>query len=225
VRRLVERAIALVALVAAAPALIVGAAMVRRASRGPVFYRARRVGRGGREFAMFKLRTMRCGAASAGRISGGDDPRVVSRFGEWLRRTKIDELPQLLNVVRGEMAIIGPRPEDPEIVRRCYAGEYLDILQVLPGLAGPGRLYASTHGEQLLPAVDAERHYIERVLPIRLTLDLFYVRHRSLAYDLRIAARTVGVIVSKAFGRRSFACPPELSDARASLEPPREDMS
>jgi lipopolysaccharide/colanic/teichoic acid biosynthesis glycosyltransferase len=216
VRRLAERAIALVALGVVAPALLLCAAAIRRTSPGPAFFRARRVGLGGREFVMFKLRTMHCTMKTDRRISSANDPRVVSRFAGWLRRAKVDELPQLLNVVRGEMAFVGPRPEDPDIVRACYSREQLETLRVLPGLTSPGSLYSSTHGEQMLPAVDTERHYIERVLPVTLALDLFYVRHASLAYDIGVVTRTLHLVVSKACGREWSEEPPELRQALAS---------
>lgn len=219
-RRIVERAIALVALVAVAPLLLCCAAVIRLTSPGPVLYRARRVGRGGREFVMLKLRTMHVNADTGGRITSRNDDRVFSTFGAWLRRIKVDELPQLWNVVRGDMAIVGPRPEDPAIVRRYYAGEHIEVIRVLPGLASPGSLYASTHGDQALPDSDTERHYIERVLPITLALDLFYVRHASLSYDLRIVLRTVRLIAAKACGRQTFADPPELREACAEHRAP-----
>jgi lipopolysaccharide/colanic/teichoic acid biosynthesis glycosyltransferase len=213
VRRLAERALALFVLVAVAPVLAVCAAGIQLSSPGPVLYRARRVGRGGREFAMLKLRTMRVGAAADGRITGAHDARVVSRFGASLRRLKIDELPQLWNVVRGEMAIIGPRPEDPEIVRRCYTAEHRSLLAVLPGLASPGSLYCATHADRELPDADAERDYIEHVLPITTALDLFYVRHASWWYDLRIVGRTLRLILTAACGRQADPEPPERQEA------------
>src|SRR2546422_2268160 len=117
VRRLVDVVCAAIALVATAPLLALAAVGIRRASPGAVLYRAERVGRGGRPFIMYKLRTMHARRRSdASVITGAEDPRVFP-LGAWLRRLKIDELPQLLNVLRGEMAIVGPRPEDPAIVR------------------------------------------------------------------------------------------------------------
>src|SRR3989441_11505789 len=150
VRRLVDVVCAAIALVATAPLLALAAVGIRRASPGAVLYRADRLGRGGRPFIMYKLRTMHARRRSdASVITGAEDPRVFP-LGAWLRRLKIDELPQLLNVLRGEMAIVGPRPEDPVIVSRYYTALGMETLAVPPGLASPGSIYSSTHGAALL---------------------------------------------------------------------------
>ncbi len=192
IRRLCDLALAAVALAAAAPLLVAAAAGIRLSSPGPVLYRAPRVGRGRKLFRMYKLRTMHVDAAAGSAITGRDDPRVFT-FGAWLRRTKLDEVPQLFNVLRGDMAIVGPRPEDPKFVERHYAPVHFETLAVRPGLASPGSIYNYTHGEAMLTGDDPERVYVERLLPVKLALDVVYVRHASLSYDVRIVARTVGV--------------------------------
>jgi lipopolysaccharide/colanic/teichoic acid biosynthesis glycosyltransferase len=162
---------------------------------------------------MYKFRTMHVhqdGYASA--IAAKNDPRVFV-FGQWLRRLKIDELPQLINVLKGEMAIVGPRPEDPRIVDEFYSKEHLETLTVLPGLASPGSIYNYTHGERLLGAENTERQYVEQVMPVKLALDIVYVREASVVYDLKIILRTVRVILAIAFGKRDFADPPEMIKA------------
>jgi lipopolysaccharide/colanic/teichoic acid biosynthesis glycosyltransferase len=126
---------------------------------------------------------------------------------------KIDELPQLLNVIRGEMAIVGPRPEDPEIVRRWFSADDRATLRVLPGLTSPGSLYASITGDVMLPPDETERHYAEQVLPITLALDRFYIRHASLIYDMRIVARTCGLILASLVGQQWRLSVPELREA------------
>src|SRR2546429_6482941 len=158
VKRPLDVALGLLGLTLAAPLLAVAAIGIRLSSPGPVLYRARRVGRNGAGFTMYKLRTMhqREGAASA--ITGRNDPRVFP-FGAWLRRTKIDELPQLFNVLRGDMSIVGPRPEDPRIVRDHFRPLHFETLRVRPGLASPGSLFNYTHGEALLAGGDAEAQY------------------------------------------------------------------
>lgn len=212
-KRLFDFSLAALGLILAAPLLAVAALGIRLASPGPVFYRARRVGKDGAPFTMYKLRSMhRDPAVAASRITGRADPRVFP-FGRWLRRAKLDELPQLVNVLRGDMAIVGPRPEDPVFVARHYTALERETLRVRPGLASPGSLFHFTHGERLLGDADPEREYVDRLMPVKLALDLVYVRHASLAYDLRVIGRTVWVIGAALAGKRSFASPPEMAEA------------
>ena len=127
--------------------------------------------------------------------------------------------PQLLNVLRGEMAIVGPRPEDPKFVARHYTVVQRETLAVRPGLASPGGLYSTTHGERWLSSGDPERDYLERLLPLKLALDVIYVRRRSLGYDLAVIVRTIAVVAARILGRRRFPEPPEMRDARRLLVP------
>jgi lipopolysaccharide/colanic/teichoic acid biosynthesis glycosyltransferase len=212
-RRLCDVVVAAVAVAALAPLWLLLGIAIRASSPGPVFYRARRVGRGAREFTMYKFRTMHLGAEARGPITASDDPRVF-RIGAWLRAWKMDELPQLINVVKGDMAIVGPRPEDPAIVRAHYTAEDYLTLSVLPGLASPGSIYNYTHGEQWLVAADAADTYVRRLLPIKLQLDRTYVRNASPGYDLRIVLRTIGVLAARALGQREFSDPPEMAETR-----------
>jgi lipopolysaccharide/colanic/teichoic acid biosynthesis glycosyltransferase len=212
-RRALDVILSGVALVAAAPLLAVAAVGIRLAGPGPILYRAQRVGRQARPFTMYKLRTMRVGQAYTSVITAKDDPRVF-RFGAVLRRAKLDELPQLYNILRGDMAIVGPRPEDPQMVEQFYAPLHHETLRVLPGLTSPGSLYAYTHGEAQLDARDPHGSYAERVLPLKLALDLVYVRRASLGYDLALIARTVWMLGTALLGRRHFPLPRELADAR-----------
>src|SRR2546428_13243678 len=156
------------------------------------------------------------GRLDAGASAGAHSRRVFP-FGAWLRAVKLDELPQLWNVLRGEMALVGPRPEDPAIVTRLYTALGLETLAVRPGLASPGSIYSSTHGAALLVGPDPEAAYAARLLPVKLALDVVYVRHASLAYDARIVGRTLWVIVTTLVGRRHFLDPPELAEARRLL--------
>lgn len=221
IRRLVDLAAAAVALVLLAPVLAAAALGIRLASPGSALYPARRIGRGGRPFTMYKLRTMHAEpAGQASRVTAVDDPRVFP-LGRLLRRTKIDELPQLVNVLRGEMAIVGPRPEDPDFVREHYAPVHWETLTVRPGLSSPGSLYHETHCWHFLAGGDPESAYLDKVLPLKLALDLVYVRQASFRYDLVIVARTLGVIAGRLLGRRWFADPPELPEARGLLVPLR----
>ena len=218
-KRLIDVLLAAAALVATAPLLAAAALGIRLSSPGPVLYRGVRVGRHGRPFRMYKFRTMHVNVASGSAITAKDDPRVFP-FGAWLRRSKVDELPQLWNVLRGDMAIIGPRPEDPKFVDVHYSAMDRETLEVHPGLASPGSIYNYTHGEALLAGPDAERHYVEQLLPLKLALDVVYVRRASLWYDATIVAHTVWVIVCSVLGRRRFADPPEMAEARRLLASP-----
>jgi lipopolysaccharide/colanic/teichoic acid biosynthesis glycosyltransferase len=161
---------------------------------GPVLYRARRVGHGGREFDMYKFRKMRRNAAGP-RLTRRDDARF-SRIGRLLARTKLDELPQLVNVLRGEMALVGPRPEDPSYVA-AYPGEFAAITRVRPGITGLSQIHYRDEAA-LLVGDDFEALYRSEVLPKKIDLDRYYASHRCLALDLRILGWTVVAIVAGA---------------------------
>jgi lipopolysaccharide/colanic/teichoic acid biosynthesis glycosyltransferase len=220
VKRLFDLAVTALALVASVPILIVAALGIRLSSPGPVLYRAIRAGRRGRLFTMYKLRTMevREPLLADSVITAARDPRVFP-FGALLRRSKVDELPQLFNVLRGEMTVVGPRPEDPKVVAQHYTPEQWETLDVPPGLTSPAALYSTTHGESWLSEREAERDYYEHLLPLKLALDRVYVRHASLGYDLGVIARTVQVVAGRALGRREFPEPPEMDEARRLLMP------
>lgn len=214
VKRLVDIALSSIALIVLSPLLAIAVIGIRLSSSGPVLYRAKRAGLKGKVFAIYKLRTMHTDqAAFSHLITAKDDPRVFA-LGRLLRRLKIDELPQLVNVLKGEMSLVGPRPEDLQIVDQYYCPEHFETLRILPGLASPGSIYNFTHGELMLGKDDPEKHYVERLLAVKLALDLVYVREGSLLYDLRIILRTVWVIISAALGKRSFSEPPEMKKAR-----------
>ncbi len=220
VKRLLDIVLAALGLVLVAPVLALAALGIRLASPGggPVFYRARRVGRAGACFTMYKLRTMHQRfPGRTSRITGQNDPRVFP-LGALLRRTKIDELPQLFNVLRGDMSIVGPRPEDPDIVERHYTPLLRETLAVRPGLASPGSLYHYTHGDALLAGGDPETAYIVRLLPLKVALDVVYVRQASLPLDVRIIGRTLSTIAACLVGRSRFGDPPEAPAARALMD-------
>jgi lipopolysaccharide/colanic/teichoic acid biosynthesis glycosyltransferase len=217
-KRVTDFVVVSAALVLLSPVLFLAAMGILIASPGPVLYRARRVGRNGAPFVMYKFRTMRTVAVpNASPITAADDPRVFT-FGAWLRTSKIDELPQLVNILKGEMAIVGPRPEDPDIVRDYYSDGDLETLNVLPGLTSPGSIYYFTRGEQCLGSEDTVREYVETLLPLKLALDRVYVREASFAYDLAIVLRTVGALLSRLLGRSSFPDPPEMGRAARFLD-------
>lgn len=214
-KRLIDIVLALTMLLLSSPLMLLAAVGIWLSSPGPVIYRARRVGRNGKRFTMYKFRTMEVAQSSgSSRISAQDDRRVFA-FGAWLRRLKIDELPQSFNILKGDMSVVGPRPEDPFMVEQHYAPEHMDTLLALPGLSSPGSIYNYTHGERrLADQPDVEAYYLEHLLPLKLALDLVYVREASLRFDLRIMMRTVWVILCMGLGRRTFSEPAEMARAR-----------
>lgn len=178
--RALDLIIAAIALVVVSPLLALAGLLTKLESRGPVFYRQRRVGLAGRPFELWKLRTMVPGAESMGAgiyvLQG--DPRIT-RVGRRLRRLSLDELPNLVNVIRGEMAIVGPRPTVQQQVDR-YTERQRRRLEVKPGITG----WAQVNGRASLP------------WPERIELDVWYVEHRSPLLDLRILLRTVRMLAS-----------------------------
>ncbi|MBA3471290.1 MAG: sugar transferase [Herpetosiphonaceae bacterium] len=171
------------------PILLGVALAIKLSSPGPVFYRATRVGRGGTPFRLYKFRSMVVDADRRGpAITAGGDPRVTP-IGRWLRRTKVDELPQLLNVLAGEMSLVGPRPEDPRYVA-LYDDDQRRILTVRPGITSAASL-AYRHEEALLSGPDWERTYRTTIMPQKLAIDLAYVEKQSLWEDFRIILFTI----------------------------------
>jgi lipopolysaccharide/colanic/teichoic acid biosynthesis glycosyltransferase len=188
-------------LVAMPFALLVGAVLALAVfldSPGPIFYRSRRIGRGGEPFAMLKFRTMVRDAAGPP-ISAHGDERYTP-LGRWLARSRLDELPQLWNVLRGEMRLVGPRPEVEDFVRN-YPSQYERILSVPPGLTGPAQVEFAWEGEVLAAAeaVDRARVYRESILPLKLEIDLSYAEHHSVRGDLGLLARTLALPVVRSW--------------------------
>lgn len=184
-------------LVVTTPLWVVIAVAIRIESRGPVFYRAVRMGRNSESFAMHKFRTMRHAPDEQGpAITAGGDLRVT-RVGSVLRRTKLDELPQLFDVLVGTMSLVGPRPEDPKYLP-LYDDDTLRVLSMKPGISGPTAI-AFRQEESLLAAVDdPEREYIERILPKKLQMDLQYVDDHSIGGDIKIMLETVKALFQRA---------------------------
>src|SRR5262249_39073602 len=155
-----------------APLMAAIAALVRLSSPGPILFRQKRVGVNERLFLLYKFRTMRVGHVGSS-VTAGDDPRVTP-IGRWLRQTKWDELPQLFNVLKGEMSLVGPRPEVPEYVRH-YTPEQRQVLAVRPGITGVSQLEFRCEEALLAGRDDVEAYYLSVVLPAKLRLDLRYV--------------------------------------------------
>ncbi len=161
----------------------------------PILYGARRAGRGGAPFTMYKFRTMRRDAAARGpAITGARDPRVT-RVGGVLRATRLDELPQLWNVLRGDMSLVGPRPEDPAFVA-LYTPEQRSVLTMRPGITGPAQLVFADEARLLRPGHEHE-DYVNIVLPAKLAIDREYVANPSPWRDLRVIAGTLGAVLQR----------------------------
>ena len=196
-KRMFDVAAALTGLVLLAPLFVVVAVWIRLDSPGPVFFRQERVGRGGVPFRIHKFRTMRVAAESPGpALTIGADPRIT-RAGAFLRRTKIDELPQLIDVLRGDMSIVGPRPEVPDFVAAYPPELRAKVLRVRPGITDPASLQFRDESTLLARAADPEREYRDVVLPAKLRLAADYVDQASLAGDLRLIASTLRAMWSR----------------------------
>ncbi len=172
------------------PVFVVVATWIKLDSKGPVFYRGMRAGRFGKPFRIWKLRTMVQNAESLGGAETPNDDRRITRAGAFLRRYKIDEFPQLLNVLAGEMSLVGPRPEVLEEVVR-YTSEERQVLQVVPGITDWASIRFRHEGEILRGSSDPHRTYHEKIRPEKIRLQIHYVRQLSFLTDIRIIFRTL----------------------------------
>lgn len=178
------------------PVLLLISLIVLVDSPGPVFFRQQRVGRYGKLFRIHKFRTMRVNAENAGmQITVGDDPRITGS-GQWLRRYKLDELPQLIDVLVGDMSFVGPRPEVPRYVDMYPSASRELVLSVRPGITDPASIQFRAESEMLSKAKDPEREYVESILPVKIELYEQYVRTRTFLGDISIIFQTFKVITS-----------------------------
>lgn len=188
---------ALLGLLALAPLLGVMSVVIKADSPGPVFFRQNRVGLGGRIFTIFKLRTMVDSTTVRGpELTVGDDIRIT-RVGRVMRRYKLDELPQLLNVVRGDMSLVGPRPEVPSYVAAYPPQLRAIVLSVRPGITDLASIAYRAESSLLANSPDPEREYLEVVLPAKLRYASDYVSNQSLWLDLKIILRTLIVLLTQ----------------------------
>jgi lipopolysaccharide/colanic/teichoic acid biosynthesis glycosyltransferase len=193
-RRILDIALALVILPLVSPLFLLVLLAVVIESPGNPFYGGWRVGKGGKKFRMWKFRTMMTGADRLGTaITTRRDPRIT-KVGWFLRATKIDELPQFINLLAGDLTLIGPRPEAPEFVEQ-YTPEQRQILKVKPGITGPTQLqYTVLEAETVPDGPDAERFYVEQVMDKKLRLDLEYINTRTFLSDCRVVRQTVALM-------------------------------
>jgi lipopolysaccharide/colanic/teichoic acid biosynthesis glycosyltransferase len=193
VKRAFDLLVASLALAVLAPVMLLLAVAVRFDSPGPSLYRQRRVGRAGRAFTLLKFRSMRAGSHGP-QVTAGGDARVTS-LGGWLRRTKLDELPQLVNVVLGDMSLVGPRPEVPRYVELYPPDARDEVLSLRPGMTDDAAIRFRNEEQLLARAADPERAYVEEILPQKIEMYRQYVREHSFAGDLRILWRTMLALV------------------------------
>lgn len=213
-RRLFDITFAAFGLVLLAAPLAVIALLLKIFTHGPVIYRQQRVGRGGRLFLLYKFRTMESDESGSKVTTQGD--HRITRIGQVMRVCKLDELPQLWNVLKGEMSVIGPRPEVERFVRH-YTAEQRRVLQVTPGLAGLSQLVYPHESELLARCSNPEEAYVRHLLPRKVAVDLEYETNRTLWSDLKLMSEVMLLILGRA-GRidRSFQMPSALDEPAVS---------
>ena len=184
-----------IGLIIISPLFLILAIWIKIDSKGPVFYKQIRVGRGNNDFFLYKFRSMRVGADKAGLITiGGRDPRVTSS-GYYIRKYKLDEFPQLINVLKGDMSLVGPRPEVRKYVE-MYTPEQMHVLDVRPGITDLASIRYRNENEQLEKAEDPDKYYIEVIMQDKLRINLEYVKNHSFLYDIKLIFATFGAIVN-----------------------------
>lgn len=194
-KRCFDILMSMLGLIILSPLFLVIAIWIKLDSPGPVFFRQTRVGRFNKDFRIFKFRTMRTDAAQGSLLTVGEDPRIT-RSGRILRKYKLDELPQLINVFLGQMSLVGPRPE----VRRyvdLWTPEQMHVLDVRPGITDPASIKFRNESELLAQAEDPEQYYIEVIMPEKLRLYLDYVRNHSFLGDIFLIFKTFHAILTK----------------------------
>jgi lipopolysaccharide/colanic/teichoic acid biosynthesis glycosyltransferase len=207
---------AVAGLLVATPVLVATAVLVKLSSSGPVFFAQQRVGRNGRHFRIFKFRSMRVDQPGA-LVTASSDPRVTS-VGRVLRRTKLDELPQLFNVLRGDLSLVGPRPEVPRYVALYSESDRLFLQSVRPGITDPATIRFRNEEQILASSADPERTYVEEVLPSKVRLYREYLERASFLSDIRVLSETLQVVVCPALAAATSGAGP-ASGARATGSP------
>jgi lipopolysaccharide/colanic/teichoic acid biosynthesis glycosyltransferase len=211
VKRAFDVSVSIIGLVLLAPLFGVIALAVRTSTVGPALYRSTRIGRAGEPFQLLKFRTMRVGADRLGGSSTPDDDPRVTNVGAVLRRYKLDELPQLWNVLIGDMSLVGPRPQVPWAVKR-YTSEERVVLTVRPGITDPASLRFANEGDILRGQPNPDQAYFDLIHPEKMRLSIHYVQTRSFVGDLRILAATLSIALR---GTSPAKKAPQLGPARS----------
>ena len=209
-KRVFDLFAALLGLVLSAPIWLIAMIGITVSDPGPIFYKAKRIGYCGKEFCMYKFRSMRVPKkrGEESEASFKADVNRIFAFGEFMRRTKIDELPQLLNIIMNDMAIVGPRPASVDQIAVMREGKYAIANTVKPGLTGPAALYDYIYGD----SVEDPASYELLVLPTRKELEAYYPTHMTAAYDIKIIWYTVVCVLAAVFGKKSRQILEELID-------------
>jgi lipopolysaccharide/colanic/teichoic acid biosynthesis glycosyltransferase len=195
-KRLFDILVSGIGLICLSPLLLIVAIWIKLDSPGPVFYRQVRVGRYNKDFRIFKFRSMRIGSDKGSLVTiGGRDPRIT-RSGYFIRKFKIDELPQLINVLIGDMSLVGPRPEVRHYVN-YWTAEQMHVLDVRPGITDPASIRYRNENELLGKAEDPEQYYIDVVMQEKIKLYLEYVEQHSFWYDIKLIFQTFLVIITE----------------------------
>lgn len=204
-KRIFDLLFAVLFLTVFSPVYLLTIIIIKIVSPGPAIYKAVRVGKHGRLFTCYKFRSMRVDSGKVKLTTLENDDRIFP-FGKFIRKTKIDEMPQVVNILKGDMSVVGPRPEDQENAEKVYVGEFKHIMDVKPGLTSTASLYDYTHGELF----EDEESYEKIFMPKKLQLELYYVNHCSVWYDLWLVIKTAWLIVLKTCGKKDFKEPKEL---------------
>ncbi|MDX1277186.1 sugar transferase [Oceanihabitans sediminis] len=193
-KRLFDICFSLLGLIATSPILLLISILIEIESKGPVFYMQTRVGKNNQDFKIFKFRTMYVGSDKKGLLTLGDKDSRVTKIGYYLRKYKLDELPQLINVLNGSMSFVGPRPEVRKYVD-YYTKEYLQILQVKPGITDYASIAFRDEAELLKETKDPEKLYIEEIMPKKIALNKKYISKPSVFTDVKIILKTILTII------------------------------
>jgi lipopolysaccharide/colanic/teichoic acid biosynthesis glycosyltransferase len=196
IKRIFDISFSMIGLIILSPLLLIIAYLIKKEDGGPIFYRGVRIGQFGKPFRIFKFRTMVVNADKIGGPSTADDDPRITKIGKILRKYKIDELPQLINVLKGEMSIVGPRPEVPFYVD-MFTEEEKRILDVKPGITDWASLWDCDQGAILAGSSDPEKTYMEKIRPIKIKLQLRYVDNHSFFTDLKIIFLTILTVITK----------------------------
>lgn len=205
VKRCFDLLFAALFLIVFSPIYLLTIIVIKVTSPGPAIYKAARIGKGGRLFTCYKFRSMRVDSGKVRLTTLENDDRIFP-FGKFIRKAKIDEMPQVVNILKGEMSVVGPRPEDKENADKVYVGEFVHIMDVKPGLTSTASLYDYTHGELF----EDEESYEKEFMPKKLKLELYYINHRSLWYDFVLILKTAWLIILKTCGKKKFKEPKEF---------------
>ena len=194
-KRLFDLISSLLVLIVLSPIILIISLFIVLDSKGGVFYKQERIGKNGNPFLLYKFRSMRTGSEKKGLITVGASDNRTTSVGRFIRKYKLDELPQLINIIKNDMSVVGPRPEVNKYVK-LYSKEQLRVLEAKPGLTDLASLAYINENEVLGKAEDPEKTYIEEIMPAKLKLNLEYIEKQNIAFDLKIIFRTIVSIVS-----------------------------